>query len=137
SWSRRLLGRGGRRDEAARDELVGDAFALRQRNVVELPEEFDDHLAKAGEVVGGLVVGRHHGAPALTPTPTRPPSSRPRRPRRHRPWARRCRQIELPAQAAGERVDLAPGGGGGEDRLEALLEDLAKIGAIRHHGGVE
>src|SRR5437867_4069349 len=46
-------------------------------------------------------------------------------------------EIELPAQAAGERVDLAPGGGGGEDRLEALLEDVAEVWACGHRGGGE
>src|SRR3989442_13333805 len=46
-------------------------------------------------------------------------------------------EIELPAQAAGERVDLAPGGGGGEHRLEALLEDVAEVWACGHRGGVE
>ena len=44
-------------------------------------------------------------------------------------------EVELAAQAAGERVDLARRSSGREDRLEALLEDLAKIGAIRHRGG--
>src|SRR5438128_308353 len=46
-------------------------------------------------------------------------------------------EIELAAQAAGEGVDLAAGSSGREDRLKALLEDLAEIGAARHRGGVE
>src|SRR5213593_3301800 len=46
-------------------------------------------------------------------------------------------EIELPAQAAGERVDLAPGARRGEDGLEALLEDLAQVRARGHRGGVE
>src|SRR3989442_14155127 len=46
-------------------------------------------------------------------------------------------EVELTTQAAGERVDLAPGCGRGEDRLETLLEDLAQVRARGYRGGVE
>src|SRR2546428_7214682 len=105
------------RAEAARDELVGDAFALRERHVLELRQEFDDDLAKPPELwvvswLGALVsTGAHVDAEEATAVSSSSSTSSARAsssPRSN--WRRRrpVRALTSPPAVAAARTDSRP-----------------------------